>query len=75
MSYWQPRADAPICVCGGGKCQRKTDCRRFLERKVNEHATSYPVPPYREVPKTDETGRPLAEKQQVCEYFMPRESD
>lgn len=72
MSYWSPRDSAPICVCGGGACQRKTDCRRWLERKT-EHAEKYPVPPYKHQRAIGPDGRPTNETVQVCSEFLPRE--
>lgn len=63
-----------ICTCPGGDCNRKTDCRRFLEHKHNEWGEKFPLPRYRDVNRTDSTGRPLRETQQVCEKFLPRES-
>ena len=73
MSYWAPRSDAPICVCGGGACKQKTDCRRYLERNANQWSEKYLIAPVRYVRMIDAHGRPINETQQVCECFMPRE--
>jgi hypothetical protein len=72
VSYWTPRTDAPMRVCGGGACERRTDCRRWLERNADPASERYPTPPYRHVRAIDETGRPLNETVQVCEQFLDR---
>lgn len=74
MSYWTPRADAPIAVCSGGGCERKLDCRRYLERR--DLVARAEVLPERDmwqtVPKLDASGRRVG-WEQACKSFLPRE--
>jgi len=71
VSYWTPRADAPIRTCPGGQCERKTDCRRFLEHKWNEGGEKFNLAPYATV-KVIEGWQTV--EMQFCDEFLPRES-
>jgi len=62
-----------MITCGGGDCQRKRDCVRWLERNQHPFGERYPVTPFKFVRAKDATGRPLQGTVQVCEAFKARE--
>jgi hypothetical protein len=74
VSYWTPRAEAPITVCNGGGCDRKLDCRRYLERRdLVAHAEQLPERDmWENVRKLDAHGRPIG-WEQACRHYLPRE--
>jgi hypothetical protein len=57
-------------TCPGGSCERKTDCRRWLERSQHPAGEVFRIAPYALVRK-QEPGRVQLEQQ--CDYFMGRE--
>ena len=74
MSYWEPRAAAPIALCLDIACERHTDCRRWLERRElrERNATELPQDArWKLVPKLDGNGRRVGWEQQ-CKQFLPR---
>ena len=58
-------------VCPGGECERKNDCRRYLERRDSALSEIFPVAPFRQV-LVAEVG--MKQYEQVCDEFLKRES-
>jgi hypothetical protein len=58
-------------VCPGGDCERKTDCRRHLERKNSALSEVFPIAPFRQV-LVAEVG--VKRYEQVCDEFLMRET-
>jgi hypothetical protein len=58
-------------TCPGGACERKTDCRRWLERNNLDHAETFRVAPYA-LARKDAPGR--TQMEQRCEYFVERDT-
>lgn len=76
MSYWTPRADAPLALCPDESCERRTDCRRYIERAELRERGAEVLPiwaRWKPAPVLDAHGRPVGVRQE-CRNFLPREA-